>query len=137
MALSYLDTNIFLRFLTRDDPNQAKRAYTLFTEVQAGKRTVTTVDVVLAEVVYVLASKALYNLPRADIRAKLTPILSLKGFLLPGKRTWKRALEVYATTILDLADAYLVAVVERHKNTDIMSFDKDFKKLPHVPHREP
>jgi predicted nucleic acid-binding protein len=137
MTLSYLDTNIFLRFLTRDDPDKAKRAYTLFMEVQDGKRTVTTVDVVLAEVVYVLASKALYNLPRADIRAKLTPILNLKGVLLPGKRTWKRALEVYATTTLDLADAYLVAVVERHTNTDIMSFDNDFKKLAHVPHREP
>jgi predicted nucleic acid-binding protein len=98
---------------------------------------VTTADVVLAEVVYVLSSKALYNLPRQDIKAKLTILLSLKGFVLTGKRTWNRALTLYATTLLDLADTYLVALVERRKNTSIVGFDHDFAKLPGVPYQEP
>jgi predicted nucleic acid-binding protein len=137
MEICYLDTNVFLRFLTRDNPAQAKRAYALFQEVEHGTRQVTTADIVLAEVVYVLASKALYHLPRADIKAKLTTILSLTGFVLPGKRTWKRALELYAATTLDLADAYLAAISERSHDKTIISFDRDFKNLTGVTYREP
>jgi predicted nucleic acid-binding protein len=137
MEVLYLDTNVFLRFLTRDHPDHSKRAYALFKQVEAGTQRVTTAEIVLAEIVHVLASKALYALPRQDIKTKVSTLLALKGFRLPGKRTWHRALELYATSTLDVVDAYLVAVVEQRKQATIISFDKGFDGLPGITRQEP
>ena len=120
MEMAYLVTNIFIRFLTRYNPEQAQRAYNVFKQLEAGTRTVTTSALVLAEVVHVLSSKALYALPRQAIRRKLTPLLNLKGLQLPQKRTYKRALDVYAASTIDFVDDYLVAEMERTNITTIV-----------------
>ena len=137
MEVAYLDTNLFIRFLTKDNSDQARRAYAVFKHVEAGTLTVTTSALVLAEVVHVLSSKALYSLPRQDIRSKLTPLLTLKGLKLPQKRTYKRALDLYAASTLDFVDAYLVAEMERTNITTIVSFDRDFDGIHGIKRQEP
>ncbi len=47
------------------------------------------------------------------------------------------ALEVYATTELDVVDAYLVAVVEQRKQATMVSFDKGCDRLPGITREEP
>ena len=39
MASLFVDTNVFLRFLTNDDPAKAKRAETLFRDALRGGQT--------------------------------------------------------------------------------------------------
>ena len=63
--------------------------------------------------------------------------MALKGLHLPGKRIWQRTLELYATSTLDVVDAYLVAVVEQRKQATIISFDKGFDGLPGITRLEP
>jgi predicted nucleic acid-binding protein len=137
MENAYLDTNLFIRFLTKDHPDHAQRAYRVFKQIEDGTTTVTTSGLVIAEVVHVLSSKALYALPRQDLRAKLTPLLTLNGLKLPYKRTYKRALDVYASSNLDFVDAYLVAEMERTNITTIVSFDRDFDSVPGITRKEP
>jgi predicted nucleic acid-binding protein len=138
MPIPYLDTNIILRYLTKDDPDKAARAKTLIDQIAAGDLEVTTSEIVISEVVFVLSSKALYNVPRELIRDYLTALLSMKGLRLQYKRTYARALELYAAVLrLDFADALSVAHMERQKLTTILSFDTDFDNLPNITRQEP
>lgn len=135
--MPFLDTNIILRHLTQDNPDQSTRAYQLFQQLEAGTIRLTLTEGVLIEAVQVLSSKALYNLPRGQIRTLLTDIMTLRGVRLSSKGIYLRALELYASLVfLDFVDALLVARTERTQDS-IYSFDRDFDRVPHVIRREP
>jgi len=80
----FLDTNVFLRAIveptTPETQRMAREMRELFRSVQRGEQEVTTTEVVLHEVVYVLAAKAHFGRTPADIAADLRPILRLRGF---------------------------------------------------------
>lgn len=136
-AVAFLDTNILIRYLTRDDPEKAARAYALLREVEQNRRLVTTTEAVLAEVVYVLSSTALYNVARPVIRQRLTDILALPGLRLANKSVYRRALDLYASVNLDFTDCLIVARMEHAKLTDVLSFDRGFEKIPGITRVEP
>ncbi len=135
--MPFLDTNIIVRFITQDAPEQAQRAALLFEQLGLGNVNVTTSEAVIVETVQVLSSRALYNLPRAEIQTHLTNILSLRGLVLSNKRTYLRALEIYASTNVDFVDALNVAHMERAGIDTIMSFDRDFDRIPGIQRVEP
>ena len=97
----------------------------------------TTSETIVAEVVYVLSSKQLYNVPRTQIRQLLYPLLSLRGLKLTYRKTYLRALDLYATYAIDFEDAMAVAHMERQKITEIMSYDKGFDRIQAVKRLEP
>lgn len=137
MALPFIDTNVILRHITQDNPDYSARALQFFQELETGDRTATSTEGVLVEAVQVLSSRTLYHLLRGDIQAKLRPIIVLKGLKLAHKRVYLRALDIYATTNLDFVDALLVAHSERSGNRTIISFDRDFDRIPGVHREEP
>ncbi len=55
----FIDTNIFIRFLTKDDPVKAAACYRLFEQAQRQEIELVTSEAVIAEVVFVLSSKRL------------------------------------------------------------------------------
>ncbi len=130
--IAFLDTNIFIRYLTQDDPDKAAQAYAVLQEVERGERLVMTTEAVLTEVVHVLSSKALYNVPRSIIRQRLYDLLSLSGLRLREKRTYRRALDLYAQQNLDFVDCLIVAQMERAKVVTLISFDRGFDRIPGI-----
>ncbi|HVC31947.1 MAG TPA: PIN domain-containing protein [Chloroflexota bacterium] len=133
-----LDTNIFLRYLTRDDDVKANACYGLFQRVGRGEEEATTNELIVAELTYVLSSRSHYNLSHDDIRARLTPILNLRGLKLPGKRRCLRALDLYAAyPALDFEDAFSIASLEDDGLAEIYSYDRDFDQVPTVRRVEP
>ncbi len=137
MAAEFLDTNVVIRYLTQDNPDQTARATKLLQQIESGERLMTTCEGVLVEIVQVLSSKRLYNLPRSDIASALSNLLRLRGLRLPHGSTYLRALEIYASTSLDFVDALAVAHMEREGIQTIVSFDQDFDRFPQVTRREP
>ncbi len=135
--MEFLDTNVILRYLTRDDPQKAERCYALFQGVKRKEIQLVTSESVLAEVVFVLSSKALYNEPRENIRALLLPIISLTSLRVPNRRAVLRALDLYASSRLDFEDALSIAHMERLKLDTIVSYDQDFDCAQGVKRREP
>jgi predicted nucleic acid-binding protein len=135
--MNFLDTNVILRYLTKDDPVKAQRCFELFQQVKRKEIQLTTSEAVLAEVVYVLASRSHYNQPRENIRTLLLPIVSLPGLKIPHRRAFLRALDLYANTPLDLEDALSIAHMERMKLTTILSYDEDFDRVKGIQRREP
>ena len=139
----FLDANIFLRYLVQPTTpatrRMAREAHTLFQAVKRGDEAVTTSEVVLHEVVYVLASKAHYGRAPADIATDLAPILRLRGFKLPRgmKRLYLRALDLYATyPKLGFADALVAAHVEQ-QGLPLATFDTDFDTIPGITRWQP
>lgn len=133
MARVFLDTNVVLRFLTEDDLHQAEQARALLLEAEDGQTELVTCEGVVVEIVQVLSSQALYDLPRADIREHLDAIIGLPRIKLPNKGVYLRALEFYAQhAFLDFVDALQVAHMERRGITEIASFDRDFDRIPGI-----
>jgi predicted nucleic-acid-binding protein len=133
----WLDTNIIIRFVTNDNPDQSTRAAAFLQRVETGQEVVALAEGTLVECVQVLSSSQLYNLPRADIAETLSDLISMRGLRLTPKRTYLRALDLYAATRVDFVDALLVAKAEGMQPAEIISFDRDFDRFPSVRRREP
>jgi len=135
--MKFLDANVILRYLTSDDPEKAKNCYELFQKVKRGEIELTTCEAVIAEIVYVLSSNVIYNLPRDEIYSLLLPIINLNGLKLPQKHLYIRALDIYASRNIDFEDALSFAHMEKRQTKEIYSYDRDFDKLEELKRLEP
>lgn len=127
MSVRFLDTNILLRYLTRDDDKKAQRAFDLLIRVEQGEEKVVTSSLVIFETVFTLQS--FYKLPRQEIKALVLPIISLRGLHLPGKSVYYQAFDFYTTKNISFADAYNAAYMLSEQISDIYSWDTDFDKI--------
>ncbi len=84
-----------------------------------------------------LSSKQLYDVARQDIRALLYPLLTLPGLRLTHRKSYLRALDLYATHSLDFEDALIVAQMERQQIADVYSYDRDFDRSATINRVEP
>lgn len=103
-TVRFLDTNVLLRYLLRDDEEKAKRALGLLSRMEQGRERVATSPMVIFEVVFTLQRR--HQVPRQQIRDSLKDILSLRGLELPNKRLYERALDLYASHNLSFPDAF-------------------------------
>lgn len=138
MSLPFIDTSVIIRLLTGDDPVKQKQSQALFERVERGEITAAAPDTVVADAVFVLASRRLYDLPRLHIVELLTPLVRLPHFQIQNRRTVLAALQLYGTTErLDFGDAMLAAAMTRSTSNTIYSYDKDFDRLPGITRWEP
>ena len=137
--MRFLDTNIIIRFLTRDDPVKAAACYLLFQRVAAGAERLFTTKTIIAEVTYVLSSSRLsYQLTLQEIRDRLMPIIILDGLRMPQKEACVSALEIYASfPQLDFEDALAVAYMKQRGIDEIVSYDADFDQVDGIERLEP
>ena len=137
--MKFLDTNVILRYLTRDDEAKAEACYQLFQRVKLGEEELFTCEAVVTEVAYVLSSpRAPYRLSHEEVKARLLPILTLRSLRLPQKRLYLRALDLYASApFLDFEDALAVAHMEHRGLTEIVSYDRDFDRVTGLRRIEP
>ena len=77
MLPRFLDTNILLRYFTRDDPEKAERALALLQGVEQGQERVIISPMVIFETVFTLQHS--YGVPRPRIRDLVEDIISLRG----------------------------------------------------------
>jgi predicted nucleic acid-binding protein len=108
----------------------------MFARIARGELVVQTADTVLFEAAYTM--ERVYHVPRGDIRDALVSILRLDGVLLPRKELYPDLLDLFVQyKSISFADCYH-AVLARALNADgIISFDRDFDRLPAVERREP
>ncbi|HWO93243.1 MAG TPA: type II toxin-antitoxin system VapC family toxin [Dehalococcoidia bacterium] len=136
--MRFLDANVFLRYLTRDDERKAEACRALFRRLQRGEEEATTNEVILHEVLYVLCSPRLYELTHEEAAARLRPILAVRGLRLPHKRRYQRALDLFATfPFLDFGDALAIAQMDDQGMTELYSYDADFDRVEAVKRVEP
>lgn len=135
MPLPLLDTAVLLRHLTSDHPQHTPRAHAYIAQIEAGHIVVRTTDQVLFEVGYTLART--YDATRTEVRTALLGLIALPGIVMPGKERWRRILDMYVEYRLSIVDAYHVVFMEQHGLTEIVTFDKDFDRIPGITRIEP
>jgi predicted nucleic-acid-binding protein len=122
---AFIDTNVLVRHLTGDPPDLADRATQFLGAAGVGE--LRLVDLVLAEVVYVLQS--FYKVPRAQVAEYARAIVAFPAIRMGDPAMVLRAIEVYEKDRLDFADAYLVAAAERSRVAEVVSVDKAIDRV--------
>lgn len=133
----FVDTNIIVRLLARDDPIKMARCRALFERAARGELELVTSESVILEVVQVLSSPRLYRMARADLAAVLRPLIEIKGLRLDHKRSVLRALDLYESTKLDFTDCLAIEHARRAGLRGIYSYDQGFDRVPGVRRLEP
>ncbi len=128
---AFLDTNVLIRHLTGDPPQQAVRATRFLEEAEE----LLLPDLILAEVAYVLES--FYETPRAQVAETLRAVLAFPSIRVPDVELLQRTVELYDVDRLDFADAYLVASGERSGVGVVASFDRAVDRVSTVTRHEP
>jgi predicted nucleic acid-binding protein len=128
---AFVDTNILVRHLTGDPPDQAERATAFLTDADELLLT----DLVAAEVVYVLES--FYEGPRPRIAELLRAIIGFRSIVVLDVSLLLRTLEIYEVDKLDFADAYLVANAETSGIDSVASFDRSIDRVRTIRRIEP
>jgi predicted nucleic acid-binding protein len=121
-----LDTNVIVRHVTGEPPEQAARASRLLAEAPD----LVLTDVVAAELVYVLQS--VYRLQRDAVAAVLRVVLAAPNVRSERPSVLHRAADLYAGPRLDFAEAYLVAVAEATGAEGVASFDRGIDRVPNI-----
>ena len=127
MKTCYVDTNLFVRYLTDDDPEKADRVEALLNEATSGEIRLITSDLVIAELVWVLESS--YDLKPAAITPMIRAILTTPGLEVINSAVVGRALEIYQDQNVDFVDGHIAALAEKLNISEIYSFDKKHQAL--------
>ena len=136
MRSYFVDTNIFIRYLTNDDPVKADRVEKLLNEAAAGKVRLITAEMVLAEAVWVLES--FYGLKNVEIGPMVKAILATPGLEVLNSALVEKATEYYLAHNIDFIDGYITAVMDKHKISTIYSYDKKhLKRIKSIKRQEP
>lgn len=127
----FVDTNLFLRFLTNDIPEQAALLENLILEAAAGKQILVTNTMVIAEIVWTL--QTFYNCTKRQIDDTVSSIVAADVFDIEERDIILQALEDFHTLNIDFIDAYLANWMKEHSLNTIATLNrKDFRRYADI-----
>lgn len=130
-----VDANVLIRYFAEDDKNKTDRCEALLEKVVKKEIDLYIMDIVIAEVVWVLES--LYQFDRLKIRECLMRVLNTPCINFQNKSVISEAITFYADKNVDFIDAYQAAFMKDSKIKTIFSYDADFDKLSDIKREEP
>ncbi|RZD14772.1 MAG: type II toxin-antitoxin system VapC family toxin [Candidatus Acidulodesulfobacterium ferriphilum] len=133
--MRFADTNIFLRYLTNDDAEKAKKVFFLLKRVEEGKEKIITSPLVIFELIFTL--EKFYKVPRKDIKEMAAAIINLEGLAVEFKDVFIFALKLFAEKNISFADAFNASIMKLNNMTEIYSYDTDFDKIEKIKRIEP
>jgi predicted nucleic-acid-binding protein len=126
--LKGLDTNVLVRYLTQDDPQQAKEANALISRAAEESSRLRVDDVVLCELVWVL--RHAYRFDRRTISSTLDKVLSTALFAFEDREILRQALDDYRGNRGDFAD-YVIGRRNLESGCEsTFTFDEDLDGNP-------
>jgi predicted nucleic acid-binding protein len=135
MRKRFIDTNIFLRYLTKDDPSKYDKCREIFKKAVEGKIELATSGIVVAELIWTLLSY--YKVQKADVIEKISIIVNTDNLHIPDKNIITDALVLYSRKNIDYIDAYNAVFMKRHGFEEIYSYDEDLDAVENIKRTEP
>ncbi|MBI3384711.1 PIN domain-containing protein [Candidatus Gottesmanbacteria bacterium] len=126
MKVYFADTNIFLRFILPENTRQKSQAEKYFIGARKKEIVIVVCQIVIFEICFAL--EKYYELPRLEVYHHLKTLVSVPYFEVEERENLLEALDIYQLENIDLVDAFLFCQAVS-RNAEILSFDKDFKKL--------
>ena len=128
MKKIFVDSNVILRILTRDDENQFIKAEELFKRAINGEVLLLCGPPVLFEVVWTLEAR--YRIPAAVILDYLEALLATPGLVIIDRALVEKAISKSRKSGIEFPDAYVSVIAEEHECGEIATFNiSDFKQL--------
>jgi predicted nucleic-acid-binding protein len=132
-----LDTNVLIRFLIEDDPQQAAIVHQLFRDAEQSGQAMRVTSLVLLESIWVLES--VYQVSRSAILDTISELLALPVLEIEQQPAIRRFIESARTSSVDLSDALIGHCARGSGCEVVLTFDKEaarselFERLKKVP----
>lgn len=123
-----LDTNVLVRYLVRDDPEQTARATQLVEEGADRDERFFVASIVLCELVWVLDRA--YGYERTEIATSLEGVLQTRSFFFEDKDILWQTLSDYRKGKGGFADYLIGRLGERAGCEQTLSFDRALRENP-------
>ena len=128
---AFIDTNLLLRYLRNDLPEQADAVEALLKRAAAGNVSLTTNVMVIAELVWTCES--FYKLSKQEIRDKIVMILNTPGLQIENHDLLLQATLLYADRNIDFIDAYNGCWAKDQRIPLVFTFDqRHYKRIPGI-----
>lgn len=125
----FLDTNIFLRYYIKDDEKFHSEVVRIIQKITNGTIKCVTSGVVLSEIVWVLGSY--YHEPRQSTSNVIRTVLGIGKLKIVDNYDYRLATQFYEQFNIKFIDCLIASIPEiASKKWTIISYDRDFKKLP-------
>ena len=124
-----LDTNVLVRFLVQDDPEQSRIATGVIDDLSEAVPGFVGREV-LVELVWVL--ERAYRLGRVEIAGALDGLLTSTELVIEGADDVGPALELYRNDGFGFADLMIAAAARRAGAREMVTFDRKAARLPGV-----
>jgi predicted nucleic acid-binding protein len=135
MENKFVDTNVFLRYLTKDDLSKYERCREMFKKALQGEIGILTSGMVIAELIWTLLSY--YKVPKAEVVEKVSVIVGTENLFVPDKDILADALVLYARKNIDFIDAYNAVFMKYQGLREMYSYDEDFETIEDIERKEP
>ena len=128
MEKIFVDSNVFLRFLMKDDPVQSGKAKTLFKRAENKKIGLITGPPVLFEIAWTL--KSFYKVDRDTILKYLASIIAADFIEMTDKNLAAEAVTAASSSGEDFAEAYICVSAKKLGAKGVATFNrKHFDRL--------
>lgn len=133
MKRIFLDTNVFVRVLTRDDEGKFKDCLKIFKQIKEGKVKPYTSNVVILEIVFVLLK--LYKFSKIKVFSAIRSLLQIRNLVLVEKTDSKKALLLFKKLNIKYSDCLISTQLSR--GVVLVTYDRDFSKISNLPILDP
>jgi len=123
------DTNVLVRLIVRDDPEQTRRAEGEWKKALATDGVFVS-KIVVVETVWVL--RRAYRVGRVDIARTLRAFLGIEGVVLEDESAVFSALGRFESGAADLSDYLILEAARAGSALPVVTFDADFSREPDV-----
>ena len=124
----WLDTNVILRYLVRDNEELFQAVKPLFLRAEAGEISLYIHEITMAELVWTLES--FFGYKKEEIVRVLTRLINAEGIEVPNKEIVRNALILYLEADVDYIDAFLASQAASSGISTIFTLDKEhFSRL--------
>lgn len=133
MTKVLLDTNIWIRYILRDNEEQFKRVKSLIEDGEEGKIKIYCSSIIFLEVSYVL--KNVYNFKFEEILQVMTSIRLIRGLTVLQDTDIDKALNYFKIFKIKFSDCLIASQLQ--KNIRFITFDLEFKKVKEIASQTP
>lgn len=122
------DSNIFLRWLVADDKAKADAIGEFLKRAEKTGEPIWVADLVMGEVVWVL--QRFYKLNPEDVVDMVGQLLNTPMLSFENRERLMESLELFRMHGVDFTDCYIAASAQEKACDGVLSYDRDFCKLP-------
>lgn len=123
----FVDTNVFLRFLVKENLDQHGQARKLLEDGAEGKLDLRSSVIVFFELFWVLTS--FYKKNKADVIKVLTDVSKMKFIDWNDDNLLPETLKLFKRKNIEMEDAFNIVFARKMKMKTMMSFDKKLLKV--------